>query len=313
MRVLFSVVLFILCGGMVVLFLSSYFLATKFWLADLVTSGFFQIAIVIALCLAGFIFLHQFAGVLLAAAALVVMLALLPQAPQETTDQEGESITILQYNLLAERKSSFDFVGYIQNKQPAEMIFLQEVSPQFAKELQGLNLLYPFHSSYKQMCRTGLAVFSKVPLHKVSLLDDGLRDYLRVAGKTRGGKIFVIYNVHFSSPRSKQQWVSRNHSLSVMAQKISNEAAEYRLIVGDFNTPTASPWLHKLSEESDLQVALRGGASLYSWSSFKEKNWWNSTLIDHLMISQNIYCSDRKQLVDFGSDHLPIRSHLVLY
>lgn len=317
MRYTCLLVLYLLSICTITTSFTARYLASSYWLADLTISFLPQFLFILLIALFGFVLLHDLPGIFISGIAIIFLFSGSPNkvvSPLKRQENVSESIRLLQYNLFSRNDQVDAFIDYVLENQPAEMILLQEVAPHFSKKVLMLKSLYPYHTSHDDMKKSGLAVFSQLPIgsHQILRTHKAGHYYIRVSSKTRKNKKnFVVYNVHLFSPKSQSRWEHRNQALISLGKKITMEAAKYRIIIGDFNTSSASPWIYKLQNTSGGHLASSPEAFFYSWSMLPSKSWWNGVLIDHMLLSGDLECLERKSPGDFGSDHLPIVNTVV--
>lgn len=125
----------------------------------------------------------------------------------------------------------------------------------------------------------------------------------------------VVYVLHPTTPRSFDQWESRNLYLSVVARSIAAEPPGTPVVVlGDFNTPTWSPFFQSFVKKSGLIDAA--GTSWPAATRFSRrwfaKNFHFGSPVDHILVSRNIEVKNFEVGPDIGSDHLPVLADLRL-
>jgi endonuclease/exonuclease/phosphatase (EEP) superfamily protein YafD len=125
----------------------------------------------------------------------------------------------------------------------------------------------------------------------------------------------VVYVLHPTTPRSFDQWESRNLYLSVVARSIAAEPPGTPVVVlGDFNTPTWSPFFQSFLKKSGLVDAAGTGwpgTTRFSRRWFA-KNFHFGSPVDHILVSRNIEVKSFQVGPDIGSDHLPVLADLRL-
>ncbi|SCM74628.1 putative Endonuclease/exonuclease/phosphatase [uncultured Pleomorphomonas sp.] len=125
----------------------------------------------------------------------------------------------------------------------------------------------------------------------------------------------VVYVLHPTTPRSFDQWQSRNAYLDAIARSIAAEAPGTPIVaMGDFNTPTWSPFFQSFLKTSGLVDAA--GTGWPSTTRFSRrwlvKRFYVGSPVDHILVSPNIEVKRFEVGPDIGSDHLPVIADLRL-
>lgn len=125
----------------------------------------------------------------------------------------------------------------------------------------------------------------------------------------------VMYVLHPTTPRSFDQWETRNLYLSAVAQSVAAEAPDMPVVVmGDFNTPTWSPFFQSFLKKSGLVDAAGTGwpgTTRFSRRWFSKYFYFGSP-VDHILVSRNIEVKHFEVGPDIGSDHFPVLADLRL-
>lgn len=125
----------------------------------------------------------------------------------------------------------------------------------------------------------------------------------------------VVYVLHPTTPRSFDQWESRNAYLNAVARSIAAEAPGTPIVaMGDFNTPTWSPFFQSFVKTSGLVDAAGTGwpaSTRFSRRPFLKRFAFGSP-VDHILVSRNIEVKRFEIGPDIGSDHFPVIADLRL-
>lgn len=127
--------------------------------------------------------------------------------------------------------------------------------------------------------------------------------------------VLVVYILHPTTPRSFDQWESRNAYLDAVARAIATEAPGTPIIaMGDFNTPTWSPFFQSFLKKSGLIDAAGTGwpaTTRFSRRALVKRFAFGSP-VDHILVSPNIEVRHFGIGPDIGSDHFPVFADLRL-
>lgn len=117
----------------------------------------------------------------------------------------------------------------------ADLISVQEVSPEWAVALQGaLAKDYPYHHVVPSTNCYGIALFSKRPFESVRTITIAGAPFIEAMVNVEG-KIVRVFAVHATSPGSHAHFRRRNVQLAALAERIRSEPVP-TLVIGDLNT-----------------------------------------------------------------------------
>ncbi len=124
----------------------------------------------------------------------------------------------------------------------------------------------------------------------------------------------VVYVVHPATPRSFGQWEFRNTYLDAVARSIASEAPGTPIVVmGDFNTPTWSPFFRSFLKRTGLVDAAGTGWPATTRFSRRFAEFFHfGSPIDHILVSPSIEVRSFSLGPDVGSDHFPVVADLRL-
>lgn len=124
----------------------------------------------------------------------------------------------------------------------------------------------------------------------------------------------VVYVLHPTTPRSFDQWESRNLYLEAVAKSIAAEAPGTPVVaMGDFNTPTWSPFFQSFIRTSRLvDAAGTGWPATTRFARRFAKLFHFGSPVDHILVSRNIEVKRFEVGPDIGSDHFPVIADLRL-
>ena len=171
------------------------------------------------------------------------------------------------------------------------VLFLQEMGDasfltELQWDLQAEGVVYP-HAYYsgRPDARSGLAVLSKIPLDRVILHEpkrggDGFSPILRGVQEVIFHKAdvrFQVFHVHLKSrysedPSDPESLRFREAEMAALVQflfRATREAADYVLLLGDFNAPREAPILDALKSEWEWIPAVDAKGEAWTYYHYR--------------------------------------------
>lgn len=243
-------------------------------------------------------------------------IAVLPVFAERSEIDGGTRVRVATINMLSDKNADLPALKAWLDSRPADIILVQE-APHDGPGLRGITNAYPVVLGPYSW---DVALLTRYPvIGEPRLLDDGVftkrkriaRVELDVTDRSNPNarrETLVVYAVHAQTPRSKEKWRERNRLLAVLEEAVNSEAPGTRVVVGgDFNTPTWSPWIHKLLLTTPLRLA---DESLWPVATryFREFGWpqFFGSTVDHVMVGPGVEVERHRVGPDVGSDHLPV-------
>jgi endonuclease/exonuclease/phosphatase family metal-dependent hydrolase len=130
-----------------------------------------------------------------------------------------------------------------------------------------------------------------------------------------GGRDVAIYTAHPDTPRSPGRWRSRNLQLAWLGARLAAEdGGRPRLLMGDLNTPPASPWFTALLREGGVADAAGGGLRRPTRQPSRHIPLLSllGAPVDHVLVSPELGVARFAIGPQVGSDHLPVIADLRL-
>lgn len=212
-----------------------------------------------------------------------------------------EIFSILSLNLLASNTNYTEALELIREKDP-DVVVLLELSPQWEKQMQVLNPLFPFRQMYPQTNNFGIGILSKKSMVS-SATDFGngfppsILSELRIYGRT-----VSVLATHPVPPVSQDMFEFRNCQLQEIV-KFSNEQPGNFILVGDLNTSSYSEHFQELQEKGQLRDSRKGFGIASSWPT---DLYILRTTLDHFLFKGEMQVIRRTTERSIGSDHLPV-------
>ncbi|MGR2668198.1 endonuclease/exonuclease/phosphatase family protein [Vibrio campbellii] len=166
---------------------------------------------------------------------------------QITNNQTCENpLTIVQFNLFYENPDINQFINYLL-KHPADLVVMQELSPQVGEKLHLLNDIYPFYYGGQRGVGypSNQMILSRYPLEPVSIYHtpDG-QEVIRATWQVDNP--ITLMTAHPPSPRTEPLWQRRNALIRTIETLTELYPTSEMIVIGDFNLSAASPRFSKL-------------------------------------------------------------------
>jgi len=223
----------------------------------------------------------------------------------EPQDCGGPAFTVVTTNLDFRNHEQARFVEWLRT-QPADLLVVQEVTPEWAGTLEALRE-YPYRYLRTRTDPYGIGVLSRWPLKSVTPVDfagDGLPSLSGVA--VVEGRPVRFLGMHTHWPVLPALAKARDLSLGRAADLARAERLPM-VMLGDLNLTPDAPAFGRLLEESGLRDAVIG----VRWQPTWQAGFWPLALrIDHVLVNGDL-CVDRAEVgPSIGSDHRPVVARL---
>ncbi|ABU74252.1 endonuclease/exonuclease/phosphatase family protein [Vibrio campbellii] len=223
---------------------------------------------------------------------------------QITNNQTCENpLTIVQFNLFYENPDINQFINYLL-KRPADLVVMQELSPQVGEKLHLLDDIYPFYYGGQRGVGypSNQMILSRYPLEPVSIYHtpDG-QEVIRATWQVDNP--ITLMTAHPPSPRTEPLWQRRNALIRTIETLTELYPTPEMIVIGDFNLSAASPRFSKLFSRFQSRPVASWPTSIKGVSvpSFAMIG------IDHLWLksenSNRMICSRASTNQPNGSDH----------
>lgn len=294
-------------------------LAYSYWPCEL--ASHFQVQYVVVLYAAATLFAvgRRFAS---ASAALCVALVatyvyLLPLyvSPSKSIDHTIANpvtpLRIVSSNIAFFNPRQSMLIDLIVHEQP-DVVLLYEVSPAWLKTLQALQATLPYHEIHPREGHPGLAIFSRLPLEHVEIVNVGQVPspaiLARLKMPSNSDTTLTLVGTHPDPPISADQTLDRNDQFIWLIDLI-NDQPRPLAVMGDFNTTSWSPIFTRLLRDTNLRDSRLGYGVSASWHSQIPPL---RIPIDHCLVSDEIVVQRREVGPYIGSDHYPLVIELVV-
>lgn len=229
--------------------------------------------------------------------------ALLPYLPVTKPAPDGETLKVMQVNVLFINKDPALLKALIEKEQP-DIVVSSETPPVFAQMFEGLKKDYPWQDLHPQKGNPrGLGVISKRKLvnpERIHFDHKGVPS--QVFTVEVGGQDITFVSIHPFTPIENIE--RRDNEFRLIAERYKKAPAKNLVILGDFNaTPFCTSYKQLVK---DLNLAnTRDGFGIYpSWPTFLPASFLRIP-IDHVLVSSTIAVHNFSTATQIGSDHLP--------
>lgn len=209
-------------------------------------------------------------------------------------------VRVVAYNLLYanhDHARSLDFLRH----EAADVVLLEEVTPEWAGALEGLDDVYPYRiqCAYRRACF--LALLSRIPLDRASagFTADGITPVVEAVVTLDDRQVRVV-GTHITHGLYRGGFAYQARQLDSLARHL-NAGDMPTVLGGDFNMAPWAPRLLALARDTGLAVTPGLAGT------------WPASLpvparvpIDHVLVSADLRADTRTVGPDLGSDHRPV-------
>lgn len=236
--------------------------------------------------------------------------ALLPYLPITKPSPDGETLKIMQVNVLFINKDPTRLKALIEEEQP-DLVVSSETPPVFAEMFETLKVDYPWQDLHPQKGNPrGLGVISKRKLIKPQRIHfdhNGVPS--QVFTVDLAGQDVTFVSIHPFTPVENIE--RRDNEFRLIAGRYKNDAAKNLVILGDFNATPYCAAYKELVKVLNLANARDGFGIYPSWPTFLPTPFLRIP-IDHVLVSRSIAVHNFRTATPIGSDHLPTITEISL-
>jgi len=218
---------------------------------------------------------------------------------------EGPEFTVVTANLQHANQSWAPFLEWL-DRQPADLVVVQELTPGWARILGGLPD-YTYRELRPRADAYGVGVLSRWPLESVATVDlagDGLPALTGLA--VVDGRPVRFLGMHARWPMTP--WLARDRDAALAgAARLVRDDPRPVVVLGDLNLSPDAPAFARLLRDAGLHDVMRGP----DWRPTWQADFWPLALrIDHVLVSGDL-CVERADVgAAIGSDHRPVAARL---
>lgn len=222
--------------------------------------------------------------------------------------EPGHGVTLLLANVYS-GNSGMQQLTELAVAEGADMVFLQELTPQHSRELAGLRKTLQYSLNIPRADNFGIAVLSRFPFQSARVVESpplGFPTLVVTVLIAETPATFVT--THPVPPLGGPMFESRNAQLQSIVELI-NGVEGPRVLIGDLNTTMWGHHYDELIRQTGLTNARYGFGVLPTWPL---RLPFAAIPIDHCLVSEEFSVSDARTGPDIGSDHRPLIVDLAL-
>ncbi len=214
----------------------------------------------------------------------------------------GSQLKLVSVNALSTNVEHDRLFALLAAEQP-DLVFLQEVSPQWEKALTAIHSDYPYRYVEARDGRFGIALLSRLPLARVGHVDSPPLGFPTLHGELAvGDRTLRFVSTHPMIPLGALNFSARNEQLRQVARQLGASPTS-TILVGDLNVSMWGLHYRELESATGLRNARRGHGVLPTWPTFMP---FAKIPIDHVLVSNDIGVKSIETGPRIGSDHLPL-------
>lgn len=216
-------------------------------------------------------------------------------------------LTIMVVNVLTSN-SHHDLVLNQVEAADADVFAIVELGTPLANRLRKATAeTYPYHAGNSQdRGNFGIGLYSKYPVKDdaIFVLNED-RIWSIEATVSKDDQNYRIAATHPLPPMGRRKFRSRNQHLNQLVARVNEFQQQDRatpvIVMGDFNLTPWSPLFADLQQESGLRRSGQGTGLTPTW--YAKPAFPFGLKLDHILISDQLECTDHKIGNAIGSDH----------
>ncbi|MDJ0708948.1 MAG: endonuclease/exonuclease/phosphatase family protein [Woeseiaceae bacterium] len=222
------------------------------------------------------------------------------------TNQEqpagNQQLKVMLANVLSTNVEHDRLISLVASEKP-DVLFLQEISPQWETALAALLGDYPHHHVEARSDNFGIALLSRWPIAQIARVESEPMGYPTLCGEFDiEGQRLRFVSTHPMIPVGAHNFATRNAQLEDVAKQLgASETAT--ILAGDLNTTMWDMHYRALEDATRLRNVRRGHGVKPTWPTFMP---FAMIPIDHVLVSNDIAVETVTAGPGIGSDHLPL-------
>ena len=221
----------------------------------------------------------------------------------------GKPYRVMLFNVLQTNHRYAEVMAEVERHLP-DVLVVQECDETWYEMIAPLQSRLPHHLHVPGRQLRGMAVFSRLPLENVEILD--LNNPMSRSVKAKvdvNGTALSMFVTHPDPPVHERLWKDRNEQLQLAGRQVRKLPVP-RILIGDLNVTMWNPCYRDLIGGTGL-VNVRQGFGVRVSFPFDELPLLRVP-IDHILVSDDIAVTTCLIGESCGSDHAPIVAGLSL-
>lgn len=212
------------------------------------------------------------------------------------------TLKLLQLNVNS-RNERYADVASLVHESNVDIVALQEVNLNWYGQMKARLPEYRHYECFPRPDNFGIALFSRIPLTKVNVVEYGKAKVPTVVAEVQfDGAPLTILSTHPLPPSDWLNYDFRNDQFDAMAKARSTWSKSV-VLSGDLNTTSWSDHFTDLCKQSNLRDSRQGFGVQVSWPV---QLFVLSIPIDHVLVSEDLEVKARSICRSVGSDHYPV-------
>lgn len=230
----------------------------------------------------------------------------LPASKPAVSSTAGESLIVVSANVYSRNRQSEDLYRWLKSSQ-ADVIFISEVDLWWAGQIESWKADWPHQIVLPRPDNFGLALISRYRIAQSETpYLSSLIPAVECQIETPAGR-WSVAGLHPLPPAGAEYSKQRNEYLFDAAKRIQ-QLPTPRVVLGDLNSSSSSPFFRDLLSTTGLQDSRQGFGWQPTWPA---GNRYLRIPIDHCLVEPSLQVVSREVGPDIGSDHLPVRCQLI--
>jgi len=225
----------------------------------------------------------------------------------ENAKGEEKNLKIISINIFSQN-NEYQYLKEYINEETADVIVLQELTPEWQKNVAFIREKYPYYKEEPRSNNFGIAVYSKIPFDTVIMKNyiDDMHPSLIGELKVNDKPVSILMTHPVPPLPNQARFERRNKQYQLMKTEIDEMKNQNIILIGDLNSTVYSPNF-KLIQSDKLKDARTGFGLQNSWNAFIPILRTN---IDQCWVAKEMKVTNFYRGKDIQSDHFPIAVEL---